>query len=141
MTESAQQSLEESLLRTEPSFCIYTDDEFGEKVGNLEVAREKIERTATIGENVEGEFSFAENGMGKIEEDDNEDEEEEKAPSRFRDLKIETGGERISPPVYYQGKEEGGDAAVLNKWRNHAEYLEVDFLQLQLLQILFSYAF
>lgn len=129
MADSARESPEESLLRTEPSFCIYTDDEFSENVGNLEPAREKIERAATIGENAEGEFSFTENGMGMrmIEE---EDEEEEKVPSRFRDLRIETGGERISAPIY-QEKEGDGGAAALNKWKNHAEYLEVGFLQLK----------
>ncbi|XP_057772263.1 uncharacterized protein LOC130991861 isoform X2 [Salvia miltiorrhiza] len=128
MAESAQQSHEESmLLRTEPSFCIYTDDEFGEQVGNVEVMREKIERAATIGENGETEFSFGENGMRVIEEaedeDEDEKEEEEKTPRRFRDLKIETGGDRISPPIF-QAEGGGGDAAALNKWRSHAAYLE-----------------
>lgn len=125
MSESAQQSNGESmLLRTEPSFCIYTDDEFGQHVGNVE-GREKIERTATIGENVEAEFSFGENEMRVIEEVENEVEEEEKAPRRFKDLKIETGD--LSPPID-QVEGGGGDAAALNKWRSHAEYLEVHFL-------------
>ncbi|KAH6770284.1 hypothetical protein C2S52_015087 [Perilla frutescens var. hirtella] len=88
--------MSESVLQTEPSFCIYTDDEFGEQVGNAEVMREKIERTATIGDNIEAEF---------------------------KDLKIEIGGEQISPPIH-EPKTDGRDAATLNKWRNHAQYLE-----------------
>ncbi|KAL1535298.1 hypothetical protein AAHA92_28097 [Salvia divinorum] len=116
------------LLRTEPSFCIYTDDEFGQHVGNVEAMREKIESIATIGESVDAEFSFGENGMRVIQEVEDEDEEEEgKAPessvSRFKNLKIETGGDQTSPPIFLV---EGGvgDAAALTKWRSHAEYLE-----------------
>ncbi|XP_047965446.1 uncharacterized protein LOC125209823 isoform X2 [Salvia hispanica] len=113
---------ESMLLRTEPSFCIYTDGEFGQHVGNVEAVREKIESTATIGENVDAEFSFGENGMRVIQEVEYEDEEEEgKAPSGLKNLKIETRGDQTSPPIFLV---EGADAAALPKWRNHAEYLE-----------------
>ncbi|XP_042027993.1 uncharacterized protein LOC121775090 isoform X1 [Salvia splendens] len=129
MSEFAQQSDEESmLLRTEPSFCIYTDDEFGQHVGNVEEVREKIESTANIGENVDAEFSFGENGMRVIQEVEDEDEEEEgKAPSRLKNLKIETGGDQTSPSIFLVeggGGDADADAAALTKWINHAEYLE-----------------
>ncbi|XP_042029607.1 uncharacterized protein LOC121776501 [Salvia splendens] len=114
------------LLRTEPSFCIYTDDEFGQHVGNVEAVREKIESTATIGENADAEFSFGENGMRVIQEVEDEDEQEEgKAPSRFKNLKIETGGDQTIPSIFLvEGGGGDADAAALTKWRNHAEYLE-----------------
>lgn len=97
MSESSQHDHQESVLFTEPSFCIYNtdDDKFGEVAENGEG---KLERSATIGENIEAEFSFGKNEMRMIEED--EEEEEERASNRFKDLKIEIQGEYISPPIY-----------------------------------------
>lgn len=127
MSEFAHQSHHGSTLYTEPSFSIYADDEFGEEAQSAQMMGEMVE---TIGENIAAEFSFDENETRTIEED------EEKSSSRFKDLKIEIGGEQISPPID-QAKGGGGEAAAaVDKWRNHAQYLEVDFLRFQLVILL-----
>lgn len=126
MSESAQQTDHGSMLYTEPSFCIYADDDFGEEAQSVQM----MERSVTIGENIGAEFSFDENETRTIEDD------QEKSSSRFKDLTIEIGGEQISPPID-QANGGGGDAAAaVDKWRNHAQYLEVDFLLFQLVILL-----
>ncbi|CAI9771222.1 unnamed protein product [Fraxinus pennsylvanica] len=92
-----------SMLYTEPSFSIYnTNDKFEERE-NGDSAGGKLERSATIGESIEGEFCFGKNLMCKNEEGDNEQEEEERKGnlSQFKDLKFEFQGESKSRVIYY----------------------------------------
>lgn len=119
MSESSEHNDQEHGLRTEPSFCIYNgdDDKFGGEADNMEKIQEKMERSATIGESIEAEFSFGGSAMRIIEEDEDEDEdgeeeEEDRAPDRFENLRneVETGASKL---------------------RNHAQYLEVGLCHLQ----------
>ncbi|CAL5392256.1 unnamed protein product [Camellia sinensis] len=81
-----------SMLRA-PSFSIYasndgSDEENGEKEG--------LERIEVLGS---GEFSFRKKGMGLIEENDGEEEDEE-VLNEFQDLGIGEVIEPASPPMY-----------------------------------------
>lgn len=76
-----------------PSFSIYasndgSDEENGEKEG--------LERIEVLGS---GEFSFGKKGMGLIEENDGEEEDEELL-NEFQDLGIGEVVEPASPPMY-----------------------------------------
>ncbi|KAL2468892.1 uncharacterized protein Fot_50468 [Forsythia ovata] len=79
VSKSLHKHHHKSMLHTEPSFSIYnTDDNFEEEGENGDSGEGKLERSATIGESIEGEFSFRKNVMCKIEEGDNEQDEEVK---------------------------------------------------------------
>lgn len=90
------------MLRTEPSFSIYnSEDGFGEESEN---GCSPLERSVTIGDSIGSrEFSFGKKGMGLIEEDDNEKEQdgdEEEALNGFKNLGIEEIARPVSPPMY-----------------------------------------
>lgn len=90
------------MLRTEPSFSIYnSEDGFGEESEN---GCSPLERSVTIGDSIgSGEFSFGKKGIGLIEEDDNEKEQdgdEEETLNGFKNLGIEEIVRPVSPPMY-----------------------------------------
>ncbi|KAL3828300.1 hypothetical protein ACJIZ3_017102 [Penstemon smallii] len=95
---------ENQILHTEPSFCIYSDnDELGE---NEDLIKErliksegKLERSVSIGENVDNEFSFGRSTMMIIKEEEEVKGDEEN--DRFK-------GESLSPPL---STEDGGNEA------------------------------
>ncbi|KAL2469587.1 Tetratricopeptide repeat (TPR)-like superfamily protein [Abeliophyllum distichum] len=104
VSKSLHKHHHKSMLHTQPSFSIYnTDDNFEEDGENGDSGEGKLERSATIGESIEGEFSFRKSVMCKIEEGDNEQDEEERKGNlgRFKDLKIELEGESMSHVIYH----------------------------------------
>ncbi|XP_057471607.1 uncharacterized protein LOC130760353 [Actinidia eriantha] len=90
-----------SMLRTEPSFCIYTTgDGFDGENEREEGEREDLVRSDVGLERIEvgsGEFSFGKKSIGLIEEDGEEGDE---VLSEFQDLGIEEVVEPVSPPMY-----------------------------------------
>ncbi|KAL3506234.1 hypothetical protein ACH5RR_031616 [Cinchona calisaya] len=79
------------MLRTEPSFCIYTTDDGTEEMitGEDLEGRKLVERDGVVGFG-SGEFSFAKNEMDLIEEDGDEEEEgKEETLSELKDMGIE----------------------------------------------------
>ncbi|KAL8483205.1 hypothetical protein ACS0TY_026037 [Phlomoides rotata] len=116
MSESAELNDQEHGLRTEPSFCIY--DKFLGEADNMEKIQEKMERSATIGENIATQFSFGRDAMRIIEEDE-EEEEEDRASNRFKKIPDENQDAYMNPT-----KGERGDEAGPSKLRKHAQYLE-----------------
>ncbi|KAL3626490.1 hypothetical protein CASFOL_030039 [Castilleja foliolosa] len=118
------------MLRTEPSFSIYSkDDKFGDEAENENLIKEKIEKSATTRKSLERQFSFGSNSMRVIEEDDDEEDDEgqkERTINRFNDLwesgplKCDHDGDLDN---YYSKlvEENPSNPLVL---RNYAQYLE-----------------
>ncbi|PIN15652.1 hypothetical protein CDL12_11706 [Handroanthus impetiginosus] len=119
---------ETSMLHTEPSFCIYSsDDKFepenedsikGKLMGN----EGKLERSVTIAESIEPQFSFGMNAMRVISEDLNEedkvDEEQEEANERASNSDRDADLEKYYDKMI---REDPSNPLVL---RNYAQYLE-----------------
>lgn len=98
------------MLRTEPSFSIYnSEDGLGEVKDADNMVKNDglvlpLERCVTIGDKIgSGEFSFGKNGMGLIEEDDNEKEQDDENEGFYHgleNLNIEEIDRPVSPPMY-----------------------------------------
>lgn len=91
------------MLRTEPSFCIYNSED-GEKDGVKNDGLLPSGRSVTIGDNIgSGDFSFGKNGMGLIEENGDEKEQDDENEGFYyglEKLKIEEIERPVSPPMY-----------------------------------------
>ncbi|KAL8104842.1 uncharacterized protein LOC141678344 isoform X2 [Apium graveolens] len=87
------------MLRTEPSFCIYNSEDGAKNDGLLPLGR-----SVTIGDNIgSGDFSFEKNGMGLIEENGDEKEQDDENEGFYHGLdklKIEQLERPVSPPMY-----------------------------------------
>lgn len=124
------------MLHTEPSFCIYSnEDKFEDDAAKEDYIREKLtnsdeklERSATIGDSLDSQFSFARSSMGMIKEDDYDDDDYEEAKDRvvgrFADLKTGNHGNDDDVRTYYSQmiSEYPHDPLAL---RDYAQYLEL----------------
>ncbi|KAK1379709.1 O-linked n-acetylglucosamine transferase, ogt [Heracleum sosnowskyi] len=96
------------MLRTEPSFSIYnSEDGIGDQKDGENIVKNDgfllpLGRSVPIGDNIgSGDFSFGKNGMGLIEEDEKEqDDENEGFYSGLENLKIDEIERPLSPPMY-----------------------------------------
>lgn len=90
------------MLRTEPSFCIYnSEDGIGEEKDGENILKND---GLLIGDNIgSGEFSFGKNGMGLIEEDGDDKEQDDENEGFYyglENLKMEEMERPVSPPMY-----------------------------------------